>query len=68
MQRTRSMATRLGWKLTDVRKEGDLWCLPRDGKAEARLRRITRRDGLTQLSCDLLFNVAPVEKSEDRRR
>ena len=45
MPLTHSMATRLGKKLTDVRKNGDLWCLRPDGKTQVTIEHVQRDDG-----------------------
>merc|ERR1719310_2602620 len=39
------MATRLGKKLTDVRKNGDLWWLRPDGKTQVTIEYLQRADG-----------------------
>jgi len=45
MPLTHSMATRLGKKLTDVRKNGDLWWLRPDGKTQVTIEYVQRADG-----------------------
>jgi len=45
MPLTHSMATRLGKKLTDVRKSGDLWWLRPDGKTQVTIEYLQRVDG-----------------------
>jgi len=45
MPLTHSMATRLGKKLTDVRKSGDLWWLRPDGKTQVTIQYLQRADG-----------------------
>jgi len=45
MPLTHSMATRLGKKLTDVRKSGLLWWLRPDGKTQVTIEYIQRKDG-----------------------
>jgi len=45
MPLTHSMATRLGKKLTDVRKSGDLWWLRPDGKTQVTIEYMQRSDG-----------------------
>jgi len=45
MPLTHSMATRLGKKLTDVRKNGDLWWLRPDGKTQVTIEYLQRADG-----------------------
>jgi S-adenosylmethionine synthetase len=45
MPLTHSMATRLGKKLTDVRKSGDLWWLRPDGKTQVTVEYLQRADG-----------------------
>merc|ERR1711970_979677 len=45
MPLTHSMATRLGKKLTDVRKSGDLWWLRPDGKTQVTIQYRQRSDG-----------------------
>jgi len=45
MPLTHSMATRLGKKLTDVRKSGDLWWLRPDGKTQVTIEYLQRGDG-----------------------
>merc|ERR1719498_2269944 len=45
MPLTHSMATRLGKKLTDVRKNGDLWWLRPDGKTQVTIQYQQKADG-----------------------
>merc|ERR1712241_913119 len=45
MPLTHSMATRLGKKLTDVRKNGDLWWLRPDGKTQVTIQYKKKADG-----------------------
>merc|ERR1712186_229645 len=45
MPLTHSMATRLGKKLTDVRKSGDLWWLRPDGKTQVAIQYLQKADG-----------------------
>merc|ERR1712127_1005069 len=45
MPLTHSMATRLGKKLTDVRKSGHLWWLRPDGKTQVTIEYLQRVDG-----------------------
>merc|ERR1711868_143137 len=45
MPLTHSMATRLGKKLTDVRKNGDLWWLRPDGKTQVTIEYLQLADG-----------------------
>merc|ERR1711985_214084 len=45
MPSTHSMATRLGKKLTDVRKSGDLWWLRPDGKTQVTIQYLQKPDG-----------------------
>merc|ERR1712232_318460 len=45
MPLTHSMATRLGKKLTDVRKNGDLWWLRPDGKTQVTIEYLQKSDG-----------------------
>merc|ERR1712172_116492 len=45
MPLTHSMATRLGKKLTDVRKSGDLWWLRPDGKTQVTIQYQQKKDG-----------------------
>merc|ERR1712182_58869 len=45
MPLTHSMATRLGKKLTDVRKNGKLWWLRPDGKTQVTIEYLQRSDG-----------------------
>merc|ERR1711912_146928 len=45
MPLTHSMATRLGKKLTDVRKSGDLWWLRPDGKTQVTIQYLQKEDG-----------------------
>jgi len=45
MPLTHSMATRLGKKLTDVRKSGELWWLRPDGKTQVTIRYRQKADG-----------------------
>merc|ERR1711988_349803 len=45
MPLTHSMATRLGKKLTDVRKSGELWSLRPDGKTQVTIEYLERADG-----------------------
>merc|ERR1712195_426705 len=42
------MATRLGKKLTDVRKSGDLWWLRPDGKTQVTIEYMQRADGAVE--------------------
>merc|ERR1712072_781057 len=42
---THSMATRLGKKLTDVRKDGSLWWLRPDGKTQVTIEYVQKADG-----------------------
>merc|ERR1739848_573320 len=48
MPLTHSMATRLGKKLTDVRKSGDLWWLRPDGKTQVTIQYLHKADGSVQ--------------------
>merc|ERR1712186_217193 len=45
MPLTHSMATHLGKKLTDVRKNGELWWLRPDGKTQVTIQYLQREDG-----------------------
>merc|ERR1712071_147228 len=45
MPLTHSMATRLGKKLTDVRKDGSLWWLRPDGKTQVTIEYTQHKDG-----------------------
>jgi len=45
MPLTHSMATRLGKKLTDVRKDGSLWWLRPDGKTQVTIEYVQHADG-----------------------
>merc|ERR1711881_88391 len=45
MPLTHSIATRLGKKLTDVRKSGDLWWLRPDGKTQVTIKYLQKADG-----------------------
>merc|ERR1739845_225473 len=45
MPLTHSMATRLGKKLTDVRKSGELWWLRPDGKTQVTIEYLQKSDG-----------------------
>merc|ERR1712061_324074 len=45
MPLTHSMATRLGKKLTDVRKSGELWWLRPDGKTQVTIEYLQKEDG-----------------------
>merc|ERR1711959_344645 len=45
MPLTHSMATHLGKKLTDVRKNGDLWWLRPDGKTQVTIEYLQKSDG-----------------------
>merc|ERR1719241_13242 len=45
MPLTHSMATRLGKKLTDVRKNGELWWLRPDGKTQVTIQYLQHADG-----------------------
>merc|ERR1719333_729191 len=45
MPLTHSMATRLGKKLTDVRKDGSLWWLRPDGKTQVTIEYLQKSDG-----------------------
>merc|ERR1712164_204896 len=42
---THSVATKLGKKLTDVRKSGDLWWLRPDGKTQVTIQYLQKADG-----------------------
>merc|ERR1712091_557706 len=48
MPLTHSMATRLGKKLTDVRKSGELWWLRPDGKTQVTIEYLQRADGAVE--------------------
>merc|ERR1711939_48017 len=48
MPLTHSMATRLGKKLTDVRKSGLLWWLRPDGKTQVTIEYLQKEDGSVQ--------------------
>merc|ERR1712070_1350766 len=48
MPLTHSMATRLGKKLTDVRKSGDLWWLRPDGKTQVTIQYSQKADGAVE--------------------
>jgi len=48
MPLTHSIATRLGKKLTDVRKSGDLWWLRPDGKTQVTIKYLQRADGAVE--------------------
>ena len=45
MPLTHSVPTRLGKKLTDVRKNGDLWWLRPDGKTQVTIEYVQRAEG-----------------------
>merc|ERR1712060_921211 len=45
MPLTHAMATKLGKKLTDVRKSGDLWWLRPDGKTQVTIEYLQHADG-----------------------
>merc|ERR1712224_380264 len=45
MPLTHSMATKLGKKLTDVRKRGELWWLRPDGKTQVTIQYVQKADG-----------------------
>merc|ERR1711988_1127268 len=45
MPLTHSLATRLGKKLTDVRKSGELWWLRPDGKTQVTIEYLSKADG-----------------------
>merc|ERR1711953_1455600 len=45
MPLTHSVATKLGKKLTDVRKSGDLWWLRPDGKTQVTIKYVQKADG-----------------------
>merc|ERR1719240_20834 len=45
MPLTHSMATKLGKKLTDVRKSGELWWLRPDGKTQVTIQYVQKPDG-----------------------
>merc|ERR1711862_856548 len=45
MPLTHSMATKLGKKLTDVRKSGELWWLRPDGKTQVTIEYVQKPDG-----------------------
>jgi len=48
MPLTHSMATRLGKKLTDVRKNGKLWWLRPDGKTQVTIQYLQKADGAVE--------------------
>merc|ERR1712070_610292 len=48
MPLTHSVATRLGKKLTDVRKDGDLWWLRPDGKTQVTIEYVQKADGAVE--------------------
>merc|ERR1712139_641092 len=48
MPLTHAMATRLGKKLTDVRKSGELWWLRPDGKTQVTIQYLQKADGSVQ--------------------
>jgi len=48
MPLTHSMATRLGKKLTDVRKNGQLWWLRPDGKTQVTIEYLQKADGAVE--------------------
>merc|ERR1711988_1317291 len=48
MPLTHSMATRLGKKLTDVRKNGKLWWLRPDGKTQVTIEYLQKEDGAVE--------------------
>merc|ERR1712086_1244678 len=48
MPLTHSMATRLGKKLTDVRKNGQLWWLRPDGKTQVTIEYLQHADGAVE--------------------
>merc|ERR1711935_1185650 len=48
MPLTHSVATRLGKKLTDVRKSGELWWLRPDGKTQVTIQYLQKADGSVQ--------------------
>merc|ERR1711861_82836 len=48
MPLTHSMATRLGKKLTDVRKSGKLWWLRPDGKTQVTIQYVQKADGAVE--------------------
>merc|ERR1712238_543532 len=48
MPLTHSIAARLGKKLTDVRKSGDLWWLRPDGKTQVTIEYLQRADGAVE--------------------
>merc|ERR1712176_150947 len=48
MPLTHSMATRLGKKLTDVRKDGKLWWLRPDGKTQVTIEYLQKDDGAVE--------------------
>merc|ERR1711881_221619 len=48
MPLTHSMATRLGKKLTDVRKDGSLWWLRPDGKTQVTIEYLQKADGAVE--------------------
>mmetsp|Transcript_39628 Transcript_39628/g.86523 ORF Transcript_39628/g.86523 Transcript_39628/m.86523 type:complete len:465 (-) Transcript_39628:226-1620(-) len=48
MPLTHSMATRLGKKLTDVRKSGELWWLRPDGKTQVTIEYVQKSDGAVE--------------------
>merc|ERR1712194_961096 len=63
MPLTHSIATRLGKKLTDVRKSGDLWWLRPDGKTQVTIEYLQRADGavdskgLSDKTCEVLVRI-----------
>merc|ERR1712098_898220 len=48
MPLTHSMATHLGYKLTDVRKSGKLWWLRPDGKTQVTIQYLQKSDGAVE--------------------
>merc|ERR1712107_781821 len=48
MPLTHSMATKLGKKLTDVRKSGELWWLRPDGKTQVTIQYVQKPDGFVE--------------------
>ena len=62
MPLTHSVATKLGKKLTDVRKNGDLWWLRPDGKTQVTIEYLQKADGAVEpkkLACRFCVQFQP---------
>jgi len=70
MPLTHSIATRLGKKLTDVRKDGSLWWLRPDGKTQVTIEYLQRADGSVepQKIHNVVISTQHAERSKATRR